>query len=290
MRYLLAPKKVGIVVETSDKSSPGQKYKIKKIDRVLDILPVIDKTMMFLCKWAADYYQHPIGQVLFSSLPTKLKQGCDRYYYSKSQLVYEANRIKSKTKIVLNDDQKKVHQEIISNSSVFNVNLIEGITGSGKTEVYIKIARDIVESDGQILILVPEINLTPQTVSRFEKYLNCHIKPYHSSLTDKNKFLVWDACGNGKIDIVIGTRSSIFLPFKNLKMIIVDEEHDSSLKQTEKFKYHARDIALVRAKKLKIPVVLGSATPSFESINNANNGKFKQLHLKKDILLKLCRQ
>ena len=101
-------KKVGIVVETSDKSSLGQKYKIKKIDRVLDILPVIDKTMMFLCKWAADYYQHPIGQVLFSSLPTKLKQGCDRYYYSKSQLVYEANRIISKTKIVLNDDQKKI--------------------------------------------------------------------------------------------------------------------------------------------------------------------------------------
>ena len=274
-------KKVGIIVETSDKSSPEHKYKIKKINQVLDTHPVLDKTMMFLCKWAADYYQHPIGQVLFSSLPTKLKQGCDRYYYSKSQLVYEANKIISKTKIVLNNDQKKIHQEIISNSSRFNVHLVEGITGSGKTEVYIKIARDIVESDGQILILVPEINLTPQTVSRFEKYLNCHIKPYHSSLTDKNKFLVWDACSNGKIDIVIGTRSSIFLPFKNLKMIIVDEEHDSSLKQTEKFKYHARDIALVRAKKLKIPVVLGSATPSFESINNANNGKFKQLHLKK---------
>ncbi len=274
-------KKIGIVLESVNYTNERHNYVLKKINKVIDNFPLIDKNMMYLCKWAADYYQYPLGQVLFSTLPLKLKKGANRDYYSNSKFKNNIENTDIKIKVELNDDQKKTYEEIISHLSSFNVNLLEGITGSGKTEVYIKLAEKILINGGQILILVPEINLTPQTVSRFEKYLNCDVACYHSSLTDKNKFITWDACSNGEIDILIGTRSSIFIPFQDLKMIIVDEEHDSSLKQMEKFKYHARDIALVRAKKLKIPVVLGSATPSFESIHNARNGRYKQLFLKK---------
>ena len=130
--------------------------------------------MMYLCKWAADYYQYPLGQVLFSTLPLKLKKGANRDYYSNSKFKNNIENTDIKIKVELNDDQKKTYEEIISHLSSFNVNLLEH-NQSGKTEVYIKLAEKILINGGQILILVPEINLTPQTVSRFEKHLNCDV-------------------------------------------------------------------------------------------------------------------
>ena len=137
----------------------------------------------------------------------------------------------------------------------------------------------MLENNAQVLILVPEINLTPQTVSRFQKYLTIKPLEYHSHLTSSQKYRVSQACRDESELIVIGTRSSVFLPFKNLKLIVVDEEHDQSYKQNEKFKYNARDISIVRAKNFNCPVVLGSATPSFESLHNINIKKYKQYKL-----------
>jgi primosomal protein N' (replication factor Y) len=183
--------------------------------------------------------------------------------------------------INLNEEQARAYKAINNKINKFSPSLIEGVTGSGKTELYIKVIQKILLSGSQSLVIVPEINLIPQIVKRFRKYLNCNISEYHSSITENNKYNIWKESGNGKIDIVIGTRSAVFLPFKALKIIIIDEEHDVSLKQSEKFRYHARDLSLVRSKNLNIPILMGSATPSFESLHNCDIGKYNHIILKK---------
>ena len=183
--------------------------------------------------------------------------------------------------INLSTEQTNIYKSIKSDINSFNSYLIEGVTGSGKTELYIKISDLIASKRGQILIVVPEINLTPQTLERFKKYLNFNVGTYHSSLSENEKLNVWLNAKNGYLDIIVGTRSSIFLPFKNLKAIIIDEEHDLSLKQQEKFKYHARDLSIIRAKNNNLPIILGSATPSFESLYNCKIKKYKHLELRK---------
>ena len=161
----------------------------------------------------------------------------------------------------------------------FDTFLIEGVTGSGKTEVYLQIIEPLLVQGKQVLILVPEIGLTPQTVRRFEVRFNTRVGVLHSNLNDSDRLSVWRQARDGSIGIVIGTRSSIFTQLKNPGMIIVDEEHDESFKQQDNLKYHARDIAVYRAKKLGIPLVLGSATPSLESLHNALEKKYKFLEL-----------
>ena len=150
--------------------------------------------------------------------------------------------------------------------------------------MYINLAKEVTSKNKQVLIIVPEINLTPQTITRFEMYIDKRIQSYHSGHTTKDKVTTWINARDGKLDIVIGTRSSIFLPFKSLGLIIIDEEHDASLKQQEKFKYHARDLSIMRGKNLNIPIVIGSATPSFESLHNVSLEKFKKYNLTKDII------
>jgi primosomal protein N' (replication factor Y) len=146
-----------------------------------------------------------------------------------------------KFQLKLNEEQSEVVTDIYKNIKQHQVHLLKGVTGSGKTEVYTQLAIDLLQSDAQVLIMVPEINLTPQTVNRFKKYLDLEPLEYHSNLTPLQKFKVWRACKE-EDRLIIGTRSSVFLPFKNLKLIVVDEEHDQSYKQNEKFKYNARDI------------------------------------------------
>ncbi|MDT0583066.1 primosomal protein N' [Brumicola blandensis] len=164
-------------------------------------------------------------------------------------------------------------------SNGFDTFLIEGVTGSGKTEVYLQIIEPLLLEGKQILILVPEIGLTPQTVQRFEDRFGIPVGMLHSNLNDTERLTVWQQARDGNIGIVIGTRSSIFTELKNPGMIIVDEEHDESFKQQDNLKYHARDIAVYRAKQLNIPLVLGSATPSLESLHNAIEKKYKHLVL-----------
>lgn len=161
----------------------------------------------------------------------------------------------------------------------FVISLLEGVTGSGKTEVYLQAIAPLLAAKQQVLILVPEIGLTPQTVARFEKRFSIAVGVLHSQLTDSARLLVWQRAKAGELGIIIGTRSAIFTPFKALGMIIVDEEHDESFKQQDGLRYHARDLAAVRAKEENIPLLLGSATPALETLNNALSGRYTHLQL-----------
>ena len=157
--------------------------------------------------------------------------------------------------------------------------LIEGITGSGKTEVYLQVIEPLLQAGRQVLVLVPEIGLTPQTVARFENRFGIAIGVLHSGLNDNERLAVWQHAREGSIGLVIGTRSAVFTPFADLAMIIVDEEHDESYKQQDGMRYHARDVAVLRAQRAKCSLVLGSATPSLESLNNAIQQKYQLLQL-----------
>ena len=188
------------------------------------------------------------------------------------------NAIEIAEKPLANVDQS-IAISSVNVSQGFDTFLIEGVTGSGKTEVYLQIIEPLLLAGKQILILVPEIGLTPQTVQRFEDRFGIAVGVLHSNLNDAERLTVWQQAREGNIGIVIGTRSSIFTELKAPGMIIVDEEHDESFKQQDNLKYHARDIAVYRAKQLDIPLVLGSATPSLESLHNALEKKYKHLVL-----------
>ncbi|MGQ4002130.1 primosomal protein N' [Francisellaceae bacterium CB300] len=181
----------------------------------------------------------------------------------------------------LNQDQQ-VALEAISQAKKFAVFLLYGVTGSGKTEVYLQAIQKVLDAQKQILVLIPEINLTPQTMQRFEqRFVGKKIVIIHSKLSEKARLTNWSNIKAGNADIVISTRSGVLSDFKNLGMIIVDEEHDSSFKQqSSTIRYNARDVAIFRAKGLDIPVILGSATPSIESYYNCKSNKYNLLKLR----------
>jgi primosomal protein N' (replication factor Y) len=157
--------------------------------------------------------------------------------------------------------------------------LLDGVTGSGKTEVYLEIIRQVISDGRQALVLVPEIGLTPQLVKRFADRLGVALAVLHSGLSDRERLQAWLLARSGQAPIVIGTRSAVFTPLQNPGVIIIDEEHDLSFKQQEGFRYHARDVAVWRARQLGIPIVLGSATPSFETLFNVERGRYQRLDL-----------
>ncbi len=161
----------------------------------------------------------------------------------------------------------------------FSCSLLEGVTGSGKTEVYLQAIEPILQAGRQVLILVPEIGLTPQTVARFRHRFGIEIGVLHSNLTDNERLAVWQQAREGALGIIIGTRSAIFTPMAKPGMIIVDEEHDNSYKQQDGLRYHARDLAVMRAREEHIPLLLGTATPSLESLNNALSGRYLHFQL-----------
>lgn len=161
----------------------------------------------------------------------------------------------------------------------FQALLLEGVTGSGKTEVYLAAIEAVLAAGRQALVLVPEIGLTPQLVTRFTHRLDTPVAVLHSGLADAERLGAWLAAGNGAAPVIIGTRSAVFAPLARPGLIIVDEEHDTSLKQQDGFRYSARDLAVVRARRLAIPIVLGSATASLESLYNVRRGRYRQLQL-----------
>jgi len=181
----------------------------------------------------------------------------------------------------LNAEQKFAVDSIISSEDSNEVFLLNGITGSGKTEVYIRAIQDVIKRGKQALVLIPEIGLAPQAEERFKNFFGERVLSFHSAKNDREKLDAWLGASRGLVDIIIGTRSSIFMPMKNLGLIVVDEEHDLSFKQVERFRYSARDIALYRAKLQNIPIVLASATPSLETLNNSLTKKYKVLNLTK---------
>jgi len=185
--------------------------------------------------------------------------------------------------VILNEEQEKVLNEIKSGleSNQFNPYLLHGITGSGKTEVYISAIREVLKKNKTAIVLVPEISLTPQLIYRFRQNFGEKIGVIHSKLSDGERFDSFEKIKNGEYKIIIGARSALFAPIRDIGMIVVDEEHDSSYKQENSPRYNARDAAIIRAKMNSAVVVLGSATPSLESYYNTQNGKYKLLELTK---------
>lgn len=181
----------------------------------------------------------------------------------------------------LNTEQATAVGAIRSEDNQFSAWLLAGVTGSGKTEVYLSVLENILAQGRQALVMVPEIGLTPQTIARFRERFNAPVDVLHSGLNDSERLSVWLRASNGEAAIVIGTRSALFTPFSRLGVIIIDEEHDSSYKQQEGWRYHARDLAVFRAREEGIPIVMGTATPALETLHNVQMGKYRQLTLTK---------
>ncbi|WP_020410321.1 primosomal protein N' [Hahella ganghwensis] len=185
------------------------------------------------------------------------------------------------SKPTLTTEQQQALQQLIGVSPGFTTTLLEGVTGSGKTEVYLDWIEHRINNNAseQILVLIPEIALTPQTLRRFKVRFGEQVVSYHSAMNDSERLLTWIQVKEGEVSVVVATRSGILLPFKSLGGVIVDEEHDSSFKQQDGARYHARDLALIRGQHSQCPVILGSATPSFESLNNADQGRYHYVRL-----------
>ena len=179
----------------------------------------------------------------------------------------------------LSTEQQAAIVQISQCFGEFGAILLQGITGSGKTEVYLSLIERVIAQGGQALVLVPEIGLTPQTSRRFRERLPGRIEVLHSGLSDGERTRAWLAAARGDADVILGTRSAVFVPLPRAGLVVVDEEHDASYKQQEGWRYSARDLALVRGRALKVPVLLGSATPSLETLANVELGRYQKLQL-----------
>ncbi|MDO5504863.1 MAG: primosomal protein N', partial [Pseudoxanthomonas suwonensis] len=180
-----------------------------------------------------------------------------------------------------NPEQAEAIASVLAEATHFAPSLLEGVTGSGKTEVYLRLIADCLARGRQALVLVPEIGLTPQMLARFRRRLGVPVHALHSGLNDGERARVWELARRGRARVVVGTRSAVFTPLPDAGLIVVDEEHDGSYKQLDGIRYHARDFAIVRARALEVPVVLGSATPSLESLHNAQAGRYAHLSLRR---------
>ena len=180
---------------------------------------------------------------------------------------------------VLNTDQSRAVEAVEACLGEFSPFVLEGVTGSGKTEVYLRLIETVVARGRQALVLIPEIGLTPQLLARFDARLSCRVAALHSGLSDGERLSSWTHARNGTADVLVGTRSAVFVPLARPGLFIVDEEHDLSFKQQDGFRYSARDLAVVRARDAGAPVVLGSATPSLEAIENVRRGRYHRLDL-----------
>lgn len=250
--------------------TPDAKFEIKSISEFDTLHPRLPDKFVQWLEWLAEYYHHPIGQVFSSAYPPLVPQEKSRKS-NRSPVIPQLERSHSKQ---LSDEQRKVFESIKA-ATRFQTHLLFGVTGSGKTEIYLQLLEDVLMKGKRGLVLVPEISLTPQLVSRFAERFGDQIAVLHSHLTDRERTNQWWSIVNGQKKILIGARSALFCPIDDLGLIVVDEEHEPSFKQDEKLKYHARDAAIYLAKLFDCPIVLGSATPSLESWKNAQDGKFK---------------
>ena len=332
--------RIGIVLGSSDRSTVPA-GKLKAVQSAFDTDPVLPEAILRLLKWAASYYQYPIGEVIQSALPALLRKGKQvstrgqtlwrssmqendnaaglkrapkqqqLYAYLQQHdkgltdeqlnLQFENWRAAMKALVSkglaatsvqpclpaaiadtepgprLNTEQQTIVDHVRGEAAGYRAHLVHGVTGSGKTEVYMSLAQQLLAAAQQVLVLVPEISLTPQLTDRFRKRLGVTTAALHSGMNDSQRLCAWSSAAKGDAQLVIGTRSAVFTPMPRLGLIIVDEEHDGSYKQQDGFRYNARDLALVRAQQAGIPVILGSATPSLESLYNCYHGRY-QLH------------
>jgi primosomal protein N' (replication factor Y) (superfamily II helicase) len=266
---------IGILIEMAEESSVPY-GKLKKAQEVLDESPLFPEDIYKLCQWAAAYYHYSLGEVLANALPSLLRKG--KPVTGKKKIIALVTERRD-VPPALNEAQQYAVTTLSAAKETFRVFLLDGVTGSGKTEVYLRSIDEMVTAGKQVLVLVPEISLTPQTMERFRARFQLPIVALHSGLSEQQRLQAWMAARSGDANIVIGTRSAIFTPFAKLGLIIVDEEHDASFKQQDRFRYHARDLAIMRASINQIPIVLGSATPSLESLLNVKRHRYDNLML-----------
>lgn len=282
VKVSLGSKKVsGVVWEISSKAETPTK--IPKIKPVLEVLkdPPLSPSRLKWLQWMSLYYHYPLGLVADRSFPPLKKPPSKRNEEASFPPLNSVD--KKKKKISLNPDQKEA-VKILSQGEGFKVHLLHGITGSGKTEIYKALIKQRLIKGEQSLLLLPEIFLISQILNRFLEVFPNQVATIHSQLTPRQKSHIWWRLIQGKDPLLIGTRSALFCPLPSLKLIVVDEEHAGSFKQEEKFQYHARDSAIMLAKKLDIPIVLGSATPSLTTWHLAQKKVYSYYRLKKRAL------
>jgi primosomal protein N' (replication factor Y) len=341
-------RRIGLIMAEAD-ASEVPAARLKPILEVLDSAPVIDAGLQELLRWGADYYHHPLGEVLASALPRALRLGTpatsreerwlltetgaqaaaageprraprqrallelllERRAASAAELdqhlptwrdaaralaargwiasaEVEPERAPPPAAIVrtagppLTTEQDAAVSAIAASLGRFGAFLLHGITGSGKTEVYLRLIEQVLLTGRRALLLVPEIGLTPQLLERFRARFAVPLAVLHSGLTDHERLTAWRDAFSGEARIVLGTRSAVFAPVPELGLIVVDEEHDASFKQHEGgFRYSARDLAVMRARHGAVPIVLGSATPALETLHNALAGRYTRLRLER---------
>jgi len=336
---------VGMVIEVAD-SSDLPADRLKPILEVLDPQPILDPAALGRLRWAAEYYHHPIGEVVAAAMPKALRLGASSSSKEERWILPatghdaheqgEPKRAPKQRKLLeflaanaaatadtltehlpnwrdaakqlvargwlgsmevepaapdvptsaqsegpaLSDAQRNAVEAVSEGLNRYGTFVLHGVTGSGKTEVYLRLVERALTAGRRALVLVPEIGLTPQLVSRFAQRFAVPMAVLHSALTDHERLLAWREAFSGRARIVLGTRSAVFAPVPDLGIIIVDEEHDASFKQHEGgFRYSARDLAVVRAQRTNIPIVLGSATPALETLNNVANNRYERLTL-----------
>ncbi len=245
-----------------------KKFELKKVFKKLQVKPLKKTTINFL-NWFSEYNIIPKGMALKLML---LSNNAIEDNIKNNFQVFESN-IKNNS-IKLSEDQKKSLKEMVVLKNKFRVHVLQGTTGSGKTFVYFEALKSIIQKGFQSLILLPEIGLTGQFQQKFVEYFGFNPAVWHSGISKKKKEIIWNGISNGKIQVIIGARSSLFLPFKKLGIIIVDEEHDQSFKQDEGITYNARDMAIARASFENIPINLITAVPSVETYENIKKGKY----------------
>ncbi len=264
----------GVVWDTFEKTN-NKNFQIKKIIKKIEIKPLKKETITFL-NWFSEYNLVPKGMCLKLHL---LSGEAITNYEDENYLSY--NKQNFVNKFTLSSDQRKTFDEISKKNNKFRVHLLQGTTGSGKTIVYFKHIKQLLEKGLQAMILLPEIGLTAEFENKFEEFFGFSAAVWHSGVTPKKKKIIWSGISSGKINVIIGARSSLFLPFKNLGIIIVDEEHDQSFKQDEGVIYNARDMAIARANFENIPINLVTAVPSIETYANIKKKKYSVSRLTK---------
>ena len=263
-------KEIGVIWDKTEETD--RKFKLRTVLEKKSFS--LNENLIKFINWFSIYNLVPKGMVLKMFLGDKSLLLKDVKDFSKTVIT-------KKVKFNLNDEQKKSLDYINSFGNKFNVTLLQGVTGSGKTIVYFEKIKEIIEKKKQALVLLPEIFLTNQFSQRFEDYFGFKPAIWHSKITKKNRRIIWQSIANDKLKLVVGARSSLFLPFKNLGIIVVDEEHDSSYKQDEGIRYNARDMAISRASMENVPILLSTSIPSLETYNNVKNKKYNLTKLKK---------
>jgi len=270
--------RLGVVVE-ADAASALRAEELKSISAVRDDAPRLTADWLELMRFLSAYYQRPLGETVIGALPPRMRsvKALPRKVLQQATGASGTRFVESHTPT---PDQVRVRERIAAAFGRFQPFLLHGVTGSGKTEIYLHLIAQVLGRGAQALVLVPEISLTPQLEARFRQaFPETRIALLHSGLQDIARTSAWLEAARGEAGIVLGTRLAVLAPIPRLALLVVDEEHDTSFKQQEGLRYSARDAAVYRARLAGCPVVLGTATPSLESWHNFQTGRYERLEL-----------